>query len=34
MAPGARNQFGAPMFDLRSFGSKCALLKKVLVALL
>ena len=34
MAPGARSKFGAPCSNLRSFGSKCTLLKKVLVTLL
>jgi len=34
MAPGARSKLGAPCSNLRSFGSKCAVLKKVLVTLL
>ena len=36
MGPGARNKFGAPMFEpnLRSFESKCTVLKKVLGTLL
>jgi len=34
MAPGARSKFGAPSSNLRFFGSKCAVLKKVLVTLL
>ena len=34
MAPGARSKFGAPCSNLRSFGSKYTLLKKVLVTLL
>jgi len=35
MAPGARSKFGAPMFEttVRSFGSKCTVLKKVIVGL-
>jgi len=34
MSPGARSKFGAPCWDLSSFGSKFTLLKKVLVILL
>jgi len=34
MARGERSKFGAPTFDLRYFGSKCSVLKKVLVTLL
>jgi len=34
MAPGAINKFNDPMFDLRSFGSKCTVLKIALVTLL
>jgi len=34
MAPGAKKKFGSPMFELRSFGSKCTVLKKVLATLL
>jgi len=34
MAPGARNKFGAPCSNPRSFGSKCTALKKVLATLL
>ena len=34
MAPGARSKFGAPCSKLRSFGSKCTVLKKVLVVFL
>jgi len=30
MAPGARSNFGAPMFEPKIFGSKCTALKKVL----
>jgi len=31
MAPGARSKFAPPYLQLRSFGSKCTVLKKVLV---
>jgi len=34
MSPGARSKFGAPCWNLSSFGSKFTLLKKVLVILL
>jgi len=34
MAPGARSKFGAPMFEPEVFGSKCTVLRKVLVTLL
>ena len=34
MTPGARSKFGAPCSRLRSFGSKCTVLKKELVTLL
>jgi len=34
MAPGARNKFGTPVFELRSFGSKCTVLIKALSTLL
>jgi len=34
MAPGARSKFIAPCSNLRSFGSKCTVLKKVLVTFL
>ena len=32
--PGERSKFGAPCSNLRSFGSKCIVLKKVLMTLL
>ena len=34
MAPRARNKFGVPSSNLRSFGNKCTALKKVLATLL
>ena len=34
MAPGARNKFGAPVLELRSFRRKCTVLKRVFAALL
>jgi len=34
MAPGARSKFGAPMFELKVFGRKYTVLKKVLASLL
>jgi len=34
MAPGPRSKFGAPYLNLMSFGSKCTVLKEVLVTLL
>jgi len=33
-SPLARSKFGAPMFEPKAFGSKCAVFKKVLVTLL
>ena len=34
MAPGARSKFGAPCSKLKSSGSKCTVLKEVVVTLL
>jgi len=34
MVPGARNKFGAPMFEPKVFWGKCAIVKKVLATLL